>query len=330
LTSQAGRAPGPEVDTLIIGAGLSGLVAARRLVDAGLSVRVLDKGRSVGGRLATRRMSGAVVDHGAQFFTVRGQSLADQVDDWTSRGLVTVWCRGFEGEDGHPRYIGTTGMNSLAKDLATGVDVRVPSMAVATRFDDLGHWEVTTDDGTIHRSRSLVSTAPVPQSFSLVFESVEGLPRAVFDADYDRTLGLLVVLDGPSAVAPPGGMQQPSSGVAFVADNALKGISAVPALTLHADPDWSLERWDADPSAIESELHRLAEPFIGGAGIVEAQVKRWRFATPRQPWSERCWIDESTRLVLGGDAFAGPRFEGAWESGIAAAEAVVTLCRSHR
>lgn len=327
MTTRAGRAPGPEIDTLIIGAGLSGLVAAQRLIAAGLTVRVLDKGRSVGGRLATRRMAGAVVDHGAQFFTVRGESLAAQVDDWTSRGLVRVWCNGFDGEDGHPRYIGTTGMNSLAKDLATGVDVRAPSMAVTTRFDDLGHWEVTTDDGTVHRSRSLLSTAPVPQSFSLVFESVDGLPRELFDADYDRTLGLLVVLDGPSAVAPPGGMQQPSTGVAFVADNALKGISPVPALTLHADPAWSLERWEADPTDIESELHRLAEPFIGSAGIVEAQVKRWRFATPRAPWSERCWIDESTRLVLGGDAFAGPRFEGAWESGIAAAEAVVTLCR---
>jgi renalase len=156
---------------------------------------------------------------------------------------------------------------------------------------------------------------------------VDGLPREVFDADYDRTLGLLVVLDGPSALAPPGGMQQPSPGVAFVADNALKGISPVPALTLHADSAWSLERWDADPDGVASELHGLAEPFIGSAGIVEAQVKRWRFATPRAPWSERCWIDEPTRLVLGGDAFAGPRFEGAWESGIAAAEAVVTLCR---
>jgi renalase len=327
LTARAGRAPGPEVDTLIIGAGLSGLVAARRLIAAGLTVRVLDKGRSVGGRLATRRMAGAVVDHGAQFFTVRSESLAAQVDDWTSRDLVRVWCNGFDGEDGHPRYIGTAGMNSLAKDLATGVDVRAPAMAVATRFDDLGHWEVTADDGTVHRSRCLLSTAPVPQSFSLVFESVDGLPREVFDADYDRTLGLLVVLDGPSALAPPGGMQQPLPGVAFVADNALKGISPVPALTLHADPAWSLERWDADPDGVESELHGLAEPFIGSAGIVEAQVKRWRFATPRAPWSERCWIDEPTRLVLGGDAFAGPRFEGAWESGIAAAEAVVTLCR---
>lgn len=330
MTSRPGRAPGPEVDALIIGAGLSGLVAARQLLAAGLSVRVLDKGRSVGGRLATRRMAGAVVDHGAQFFTVRGPSLSAQVDDWTSRGLVRVWCNGFDGDDGHPRYIGTAGMNSLAKDLAARVDIRVPSMAVATRFDDLGHWEVTTDDGTVHRSASLLSTAPVPQSFSLVFESVEGLPREVFDADYDRTLGLLVVLDGPSAVPPPGGVQHPRPGVAFVADNSLKGISPIPALTVHADPEWSLDRWDADADLVESELHQLAEPFIGQASIVEAQVKRWRFATPRQPWSERCWIDDETRLVLGGDAFAGPRFEGAWDSGVAAAEAVVTLCRSRR
>ena len=57
---------------LIVGAGLSGLVAARRLVDHyGAPVELVDKGRGVGGRLATRRMDGDRFDHGAQYFTAR-------------------------------------------------------------------------------------------------------------------------------------------------------------------------------------------------------------------------------------------------------------------
>ena len=327
MSRPGGGAHRVDTDVLVIGAGLAGLAAARRMTAAGLPVRLIDKGRSVGGRLATRRMNGAVVDHGAQFFTVRGESLAAQVDDWVARDLVRVWCHGFDGSDGHPRMIGSRGMNSLAKDLAVGLDIHVPSMAVATRFDDLGHWEVTTDDGSSHRAGVLLSTAPVAQSFSLLFESVDGLPRDLFDADYDRTLGILLVLDGPSAVPPPGGLQNPTDELSFVADNALKGISEIPALTVHAGPAWSLEHWDADVAIVEAELSRLAAPFVGSAGVVEAQVKKWRFATPRRPWPEPCWVDERTRAVLAGDAFAGPRFEGAWESGIAAADAAVRLCR---
>ncbi len=69
-----------------------GLVAARRLSDArlggGADVVIVDKGRSVGGRLATRRIGSATVDHGAQFFTVRTPAFQHQVDD-----LARPWAR---------------------------------------------------------------------------------------------------------------------------------------------------------------------------------------------------------------------------------------------
>jgi renalase len=53
-----------STDVLIIGAGMSGAVAASEFAKAGLRVMVLDKGRCVGGRMATRRIGDAVFDHG--------------------------------------------------------------------------------------------------------------------------------------------------------------------------------------------------------------------------------------------------------------------------
>jgi predicted NAD/FAD-dependent oxidoreductase len=65
-------------------------------------------------------------------------------------------------------------------------------------------------------------------------------------------------------------------------------------------------------------LIERAKPWLGRANIVESQVKRWRFATPATIWPDRCWHTE--RLVLAGDAFGGPKVEGAALSGLAAAK----------
>ena len=45
------------IDVVIIGAGISGIACARALHAAGLPVRLIDKGRGIGGHMATRRTS---------------------------------------------------------------------------------------------------------------------------------------------------------------------------------------------------------------------------------------------------------------------------------
>ena len=75
------------MNVVVIGAGLSGLMAAQSLQAQGHKVLVVDKGRSPGGRLATRRIGTATLDHGAQFFTVRSEEFAKHVDAWLQQGV---------------------------------------------------------------------------------------------------------------------------------------------------------------------------------------------------------------------------------------------------
>jgi len=313
---------------VVIGAGVAGLVAARRLTDDH-EVLVLDKGRSVGGRLATRRIGAAVVDHGAQFFTVRGDAFREQADDWTDRGVARVWCHGFHGHpDGYPRYVGVGGMNSLAKDLARGVDCRCGAFAFTLRQEPSG-WTVVTDDGRLERADAVVLTCPAPQSWALLAESSVAIPQSIVAEQYERTITLLAVLDRPSAVPEPGGVQfdphDHDGAFAFVADHQARGISRVPAITCHATVPWSLDRWHRPVDELRAELVQQAQPWIGSARVLEAQVKKWRFATPTAIWPEPCWADPERCVVLAGDAFAGPKIEGAFESGVAAAAAVRSL-----
>ncbi len=311
------------VRVVIVGAGLSGLVAARELVDLGASVVVVDKGRSPGGRLATRRIGAATLDHGAQFFTVRTPAFQHRVDNWVERDLVAVWSRGFGGDDGHPRYAATGGMNSLAKDLADGLDVRCSTMAFAVRpAPSGGDWHVVIDDGTVHASDAVVITSPLPQSVALLADSGLDLDEQLMRTDYDRTIALLATLDRAPTIDAPGGVQAPNEQVGFVADNAAKGVSATPAVTLHASAAWSEQHWDDDVDELQRALIEIAAPWVGDAHITEAQVKKWRFAAPRTPWPDPCWVARGGRVVLAGDAFDGPRVEAAHNSGLAAAHAL--------
>jgi hypothetical protein len=99
------------MDVLIVGAGMSGLMAAQTLRERGHSVQLIERGRSVGGRLATRRVGdGGLADHGAQFFTVRSDTLQSYVDRWLAQALVYVWGEGWSdgsvkrtAGDGHAR-----------------------------------------------------------------------------------------------------------------------------------------------------------------------------------------------------------------------------------
>lgn len=308
---------------LIVGAGLSGLAAARALVDAGHDVTVLDKGRGVGGHLATRRIGSAVLDHGAQFFTVRSDEFGAMVNGWVADGIAHEWCRGFSGDDGHPRYVGSQGMTGIAKHLARGLDVRTSHLAFSLSETTTG-WTLVTDDGAHHEADAVVLTAPLPQSFSLMFSAGLEMPDDLRTIDYDRTLGLLAVVDsGNHAVAPPGGMQDPDDVFSFVADNRAKGVSDVHALTFHANPAWSLEHFDLDTDEIHRRLLEATAPWIGDAVVLESQPKKWRFATPQRTWPDPCWVHPTGSLVLAGDVFAGPRMEGAALSGLVAARALV-------
>ena len=124
------------------------------------------------------------------------------------------------------------------------------------------------------------------------------------------------VLDRQPDVPAPGGVQG-AANLTFVGDNMAKGVSAAPALTAHADPAWSERWWPADRAATADALLELAAPYIGDAKVVEHQVKRWRFATPRSIWPERCWMAPTPMpAIVAGDAFAGPRVEGAILSGL--------------
>ncbi len=324
----------------IVGAGITGLVAAQELQAAGVDTVVFDKAPIVGGRLATRHVGGAVCDTGAQFFTVRTPAFESRVRDWESRGLVSVWNFGFapdyasgtEHADGFERYCAVHGMASLAADLASGVEVRCESMVFSIAVNTPRDGErpdgivVTTDDGVAHHADAVIVTTPLPQTFALIAGGGVELSAAderLLRTDYDRTIALLVELDQPALLPRSGGVQHPDSVFSFIGDNSSKRLSAVPAVTFHANAAWSLAHWNEPVEELVVALTDTARPWVGDASIVASSIKKWRFATPQTVFPDPSATLADGRIVLAGDAFAGPKVEGAHNSGLAAAHTLL-------
>jgi Predicted NAD/FAD-dependent oxidoreductase len=309
-----------HLQTVIVGAGISGLLIARVLHDSGARVTVLEKSRGFGGRLATKRVGEAVFDQGAQYFTAKDPRFLAWVERWEREGLVSLW----PGGERLGRYIGRPSMTAVPKALAEGLDVKREHKVTA-----LGccgdHWCVDVEEHGCMRAERVILTAPVPQSLAMLvaggFEVPETLATRLKALTYDPCLALLVTIAGRCGL-PPEGVRREQGPILWAADNQMKGVSPnASAVTLHLSAEFSRAHYGLTETEILELVRADAEELIG-ARISGATLHRWRFSHARTTDAEPYvwWPEES--LGFAGDAFGGPRVEGAALSGLALAERI--------
>jgi renalase len=336
-----------QSDILIVGAGITGLMAAQALTQAGRQVALVDKGRSVGGRLATRRIGPGLADHGAQFFTVRGPAFAAQVQQWEAAGLVFRWASGWsDGSiagpmvDGHPRYAVRGGMNALAKALAADLtsagvtihlDVKLTAIAATAES-----WRATAEQGDVYEAATAILTAPVPQALALLdaggVKMTPGQRAALESVRYAPCLCGIAWVEGAVQLPEPGAVQKQDAPVAWVADNRRKGISpGAQVITFHANPVWSAAHYgDGDEAVTAVFAAELKRWTYGDYALREMHVKRWRYALPTALYPQPFLVaDGLPPLYFGSDAFATPRVEGAATSGLAIAAHIAEARQAH-
>ena len=313
---------------LIIGAGMSGLTAARELQDKGHEVAVLDKGRGIGGRMATRRFAGGRFDHGAQFFTTRSDEFKAATEKWTSDGVAHHW---FDGtptpdepakNDGHPRYCGDSGMTGIGKHLSAGLDVKL-GQEVETLTRENGVWTATTLNGDNFSGEELILTAPIPQALQLFDTSDCKLPdvmRETLEAvTYEPCFAVLAQLNGPSAIDAPGLLYINGDPIWWIADNYQKGVSPVEgSVTIHSKGSWARDHYDDDQTEVGKTLIEASKAWLG-RDVREFQVRRWRYSKPENPLDIGIARDENCAVTFAGDALMGAKIEGAFTSGLMAA-----------
>ena len=316
----------PPTEILIVGAGMAGLMAASELQRVGRNVLVIEESGGVGGRVASCQIGSATFDHGAQFFTARDPRFAAAVHGWLQAGVAPEWYRSSADRGaGHPRWRGQPALAAIPKHLGRHVQVLLRKALVSVR-PELDGWVAQLRSGETIFADAVLLTPPVPVSLALLDVSRISLsPRIrarLENVAYERCLAVMAVLDGPSDIPAPGSLAAKDGPLSWVADSQKKGISNVPAVTLHATGAFSLAHWEDDRREVGRALLHAAGPWLR-SNVIEYQVHGWRYSRAFA-LGEGSYVTLQKRrpLLMAGDAFVAPRIEGAAQSGWAAAEAL--------
>jgi predicted NAD/FAD-dependent oxidoreductase len=325
----------------IIGAGLAGLACARRLHDAGFAVSVFDKGRGVGGRMATRRVETSAgvarFDHGAQYFTARSpafRSALDGVAEALAQWPVTLLSR----RDGtlveaapEARFTGMLGMNAVAKAFAQGLDVTLSTRIVGLQRDAAA-WTVQTEqDAHIGPFDALIVAVPAEQVAALISSHETDFAA---EADAARTApcwtGLFAFPASRSAALCALRLDDHPilAWIACDRDRPGRLDGDLVNFVVHARADWSADNLERTPEEVLPILRSALEPFfVSGAPAepIVAQAHRWRYAQVTTPAQTPFRWDPELRLGLCGDWRIGARVEAAWTSGHELAGAMLAL-----
>jgi predicted NAD/FAD-dependent oxidoreductase len=312
------------VRVAIVGAGMAGASAARRLHEAGYPVAVFDKGRQPGGRMAHRRdrETGLAFDHGAQVIRAHGPAFRARLADWETRGLVAPY-------DAAGSVTAVPDMTAPVRDLLAGLDVQVGRTVTALARSGRGWRVALAEAGEDRTFDAVLLTLPGPQALRLLAASGHALP-GIERASYAPCWSLMLALGQDLAIPGdvfPGDVLRPATGpiAALFREGVKPGRPAMPpAYTVHATPGWSRAHLEETPEAVEAALLAAVGDLSGGVvAPIRARAHRWRYALVEETCGAPCLYDPDRRLGYAGDGCLGPRIEAAYDSGLALADRLI-------
>lgn len=317
----------------IIGAGLTGLLVARTLLQHGVHVEIFEKSRGLGGRLSTKRLPWANVDIGAQYFTARHPRFRAQVDSWLADGTVALWDfmpHRFDGKtlrlspDETERFVGTPKMNSLAHKLSGDVQIHLRNQISGLARRPLG-WQLLSDSGDEISSYYdwVVTTSPAEQSRQLMKDTgiAQRIPENVHLPCW--ALGLATLANVDTDIHGIFGDDEVSWVSRLSSKPGREASRGYDLWMLHFSPTWSAEHpKESMPNLTETGLawldRALASNSQSALQAIHSYQHYWRYARLDERLSNnQLIVDCSLGLAALGAWSAGGKVEGAYLSAMA-------------
>lgn len=337
----------------IIGAGISGLVAAHTLQDAGHTVILFEKSRGYGGRAATRTHDGFVYDHGAQY--IKGEGAINNnfiTERFRTPDLFDitqpVWI--FDGSghiqegDPHqnaiPKWSYRSGLTTLAKRMAEGLNVQLNTRITHVQQTPTG-WLLT--DATEQQSgpfAQLLITIPSPQAIDLMQASqlnsalqqtiIANLSAAQYNPLISVTLGYSPTpRKRPYYALVNTDKVHPISWLAWEHEKAPERAPAGTGLLIaQMAPPYSRDHWkQPDEQAVIQNVAQLVTQLIDEelAAPIFTDIQHWLYALPSVKANAETLNAQTLphKLAFCGDAFVGGRVNLVLEHGVSVAQGII-------
>ncbi len=309
----------PDTDTIIIGSGIAGLSCGIGLAAENVEATILDRGRNIGGRMATRVTSaGFEFDHGAQYIKAKDAKFQRVVQEAQCALALSQW------EDGsvEQRFVGTPRMSSFPAKLGEGLNIR-QAVNVERINRDKEFWSIYTNVD-VFRARNVVITVPAPQIPPLIGVD-HPLSEYLSVVKMSPCITLMAAFHGVYR-CDLHNISRNEGNLPWIANNSSKpGRTGADCWVAQASPSWSEDRIDAPTEELEKSLLSMLGEEIGAhpEAARYTEVHRWKYANVAIPLGEPCLTDGTNSLFLGGDWCLGPRVEAAWKSGEALAHEII-------
>jgi renalase len=322
----------------VIGAGISGLILTDHLKHLpNIRLKLYEKSRSVGGRMASRYHQDFMFDHGTQFFIARTKAFQQYLKPFVNSGLLSPWkARFVEFDDNeiitrrkwtdanHPHYVATPKMNAWAKTLATNFTVECETEIIDMQFQG-SQWQLTTDSGQKKQHDWVVSTMPAPQAAARIPKHIHfhNLISAIkMKPCYALMLGLETNKRAPFDAALI--RNNPLSWVSMVSSKPKhESKTSIVALTSN---EWAKAHIHDSKDYVQAILLKAVQAYYPGLGEIKHQdLHRWHYANIDKQDGPRYHIDKSSRIACCGDWLIEGRVEGAYLSATALAKKIETI-----
>jgi predicted NAD/FAD-dependent oxidoreductase len=294
----------------VVGAGIAGAACAVALREAGIAVRVLERGRAPGGRMASPELHGRRVDIGAGYFTVRDDGFRSVVDGWAQRELAREWTDTFwiltAGQDpgtttGPMRWATPNGLRSLVRDLLADVEV------------------VTGADVHELPEGDVVLAMPDPQAVRLT-----GVPDPV---GYDPVIAVVCGFADRSWTLAGAGFVHDHADLEFVVDDGDRRGDGANVLVAHTNATRARSSLE-DPALAISPVVAGLRDLLDVGEPDWTYSHRWTFAKPAAQHTSTFGLNavDGRAVYLAGDQWCphgSPRVESAWRSGTDVAGAII-------
>lgn len=342
-----------SADVAIIGAGVSGLAAAWRLSQAGITSVIIEKSRGLSGRAATRGKFGHRYDHGANFFRLDDPQIARLLQrELSTDGLVEIpgdihtfdatgkITPGDPDQNAIAKWTFRDGVSTLGKILlkASPLTEVIRETRITKIANPHGIWRAEDQNGKHHGPwKHLLITTPPPQAIELLGNSevapdcMELLAKILYHPQFtfvlgyarpqlrDRGFHALVNSDGA----------HPLAWISFEEDKPGHITDGSSVMIIQMSPTWTTRHYETPPEPLVPKVASIAANLLG-KNLPQPDwwdSQRWRYALPARdtfPITDALYNPTTTGLHFAGDGLVGKgRITLAIKSGIEAANRII-------